>query len=108
MAVFYVLPPRVCLEEQLAAMFGKLLPGLPIPIDSWDAVVERLAEVGRWPEDAHLVTRDEIPYGEPVSDALADYFGAEPGDRVIEVTAGTARTWTMPGAASVSAMAFAR
>jgi len=105
MATFYVLPPRVCLEEQLVAILGKLLPGLPIPIDSWDAVVERLSEYGNWPADAYLVPRDEIPYGQSVNEALAEYFGAEPGDCVIEVSARGTKTWSVPG---VSAMAFAR
>jgi hypothetical protein len=105
MATFYVLPPRVCLEEQLAALFGKLLPGLPIPIDSWDAVVERLAECARWPSNAYFIPRDEIPYGQSVNETLAESFGAEPGDRVIEVSASGTRTWTVSG---MSATAFAR
>jgi len=108
MATFYVLPPRVCLEEQLAAMLGKLLPGLPIPVESWDVLVERLREFAHWPEEAYLVPRDEIPFGESTCEALAEYFGAAPGDRVIEVTSNGTRTSMMPGSTSVSAMAFAR
>lgn len=97
MATFYVLPPRVCLEEKLAALLGQLLPGLPVPVDSWEAVADRLASIGRWPDDVYLVPRDDIPFGESVADALQECFGAEPGDRVIEVNAGGPQAWTLSG-----------
>ena len=97
MATFYVLPPRACLEEQLATMLKSLLPGLPVPVDSWDVVAECFAAAGRWPADVYLVTRDEIPFGESTSDALEAYFGAEAGDRVIEVSASGSKTWTLTG-----------
>jgi hypothetical protein len=105
MATFYVLPPRVCLEEHVTNLLKKLLPGLPMPVDAWDAIAERLASISAWPDDVYLVPRDEIPFGETVADALRDYFGAEPGDRVVEVNAAGSRSWSLPG---VSALALAR
>ena len=105
MATFYVLPPRVCLEEELAAMLKKLLPGLPVPVDCWDAVTDCLAKIGGWPDDVYLVPRDEIPFGERVAEALAENFGAEPGDRIVEVNSRGSRAWTLSG---VSEAAFAR
>src|SRR6185437_13939862 len=63
MATFYVLPPRTCLEDSLGGLIGKLLPGLPLPVDAWDAVVERLAELGGWPADVYLIPRDDLSPG---------------------------------------------
>ena len=58
-----------------------------------------------WPPDVFLVPRDDLPDGEPVGAALAAGFGAEPGDRVVEVGARTGpRVWTLePGSVSVPA-----
>ena len=94
MATFYLLPPRACLEQSLGELLGRLLPGLPAPADAWDIVTARLAESADWPADVYLVPRDDLPDGEPVAEALASAFGAEPGDRVVEVGAGrAARVW---------------
>lgn len=93
MATFYLLPPRACLDESLGELLGRLLPGLPLPADVWDVLAERLMQSG-WPADVYLVPRDDLPEGEPVAEALAAAFGAEPGDRVVEVGAGrAARVW---------------
>ena len=92
MATFYLLPPRACLEQSLGELLGRLLPGLPAPSDAWDALTARLAE--SWPADVYHVPRDDLPDGEPVAEALASAFGAEPGDQVVEVGAGrAARVW---------------
>jgi hypothetical protein len=95
MATFYLLPPRACLEQALGDLFGKLLPGLALPADAWDAVAQQFAVAAGWHE-VFLVPRDEVPDGDPVR-ALADGYGAEPGDRVVDVSlARSARTWTIP------------
>ena len=106
MATFYVLPPRSQLEESLTGLLGKLLPGLPLPVDAWDAVTDRLAEIAAWPHDVFLVPRDDLAPGETAAESLTMHFGAEPGDRVIEVNANGSRTWTVE--AGMSALAFAR
>lgn len=96
MATFYLLPPRACLERAVADLFGKLLPGLPLPADLWDDSARALATAGAWPADVFLVPKDELPEGD-VTAALAEWFGAEPGDRVVEVgLARPARAWEMP------------
>ena len=105
MATFYVLPPRSCLEESLSSLFGKFLPGLPLPVDSWEAVVDRLASIAAWPADVYLVTRDDLAPGESVAESLESHFGAEPGDHVIEVTANGSRVWSIGTAMSASALA---
>ncbi|MFO0800688.1 MAG: hypothetical protein U0804_24755 [Gemmataceae bacterium] len=97
MATFYVLPPRACLDDAVAAFLGKLLPGLPAP--AWDQFADRLVRPG-----AYLVPRDELPDDEPLAAALADGFGAEVGDRVVEVAlTGAARTWVVGGVSGAAA-----
>ena len=105
MATFYLLPPRACLEDAVSEVFGKLLPGLPLPADAWDALTQHLTALAGWP-DTFLVPRDELPDGDPAA-ALADDYGAELGDRVVEVSlARPPRVWPIP--AGVSGTAAAR
>jgi hypothetical protein len=103
MATFYLLPSRETLEGTLGETLGKVLPGLPLPVDSWDIIAEQLATAARWPDDVFLIPRDDLPDTESVGEALADGFGAEPGDRVVEVgTRSEPRVWTVePPAVSV-------
>jgi len=97
MATFYLLPPRACLDDALAAFLGKLVPGLPAP--AWDRLADQFVQPG-----VYLVARDELPDGEPVAEALAAGFGAEPGDRVVEVAlGGTARAWVVGGVSGAAA-----
>jgi hypothetical protein len=95
MATFYLLPPRPLLGERLAAFLQALLPGL-----DWDSGTRgNLAEavlgacVGPGAGsaahlDVHVVYREDIPAGETPARALADGYGAEPGDEVVEVRPG--------------------
>ncbi|QJW92772.1 hypothetical protein [Frigoriglobus tundricola] len=100
MATFYVLPPRACLEQAVSDLFGKLLPGLPLPVDSWDTLAAHIGTSAGWGDDVFLVPRDELPEGD-VSEALAGGYGAEPADRVIEVSlARPARAWALPAGVS--------
>lgn len=81
---------------------ARLLPGLPLPFESWDAIADRLGSDANWPDDVFLVPRDDLPEGEPVADSLAVALGGEPGDRVVEVSLArgpsAARTWVLPSA----------
>jgi hypothetical protein len=107
MATFYLLPPRDCLDRAVGDVLARLLPGLPLPADPWDVVADRVAAAAGWPADVFLVPRDDLPDGEPVGPALAAAFGAEPGDRVVEVGAARpARAWALaPGDVSEPAAA---
>ncbi|MBX9623469.1 MAG: hypothetical protein K2X82_06615 [Gemmataceae bacterium] len=97
MATFYLLPPRACLDDAVSGLLARLLPGLPPPAEPWEAVAGRLAD--EMP-DIYLVPADDLPADEPPADALAAGWGAEPGDRVVEVRlAGAAREWAVPAAA---------
>lgn len=111
MATFYLLPPRSCLEQALGEMLSRLLPGLPLPVDAWESVIDRVGSAANWPADVFLVPRDDLPDGEPVGEALSAAFGAEPGDRVVEVSPArgpsAARSWVL-GKADVSGLSAAR
>lgn len=85
MATFYVLPPREALEAAVSSVFAKLLPGLPLPADVWGTVSEHLSRAANWPDDVYLVPRDELPEGD-TAEALADGYGADHTDRVVEVS----------------------
>lgn len=111
MATFYLLPPRASLENALIGLLGKLLPGLPLPSQPWDVLSDRIATESLWPRDVFLIPRDDLPEGETTADALRIGFGAEAGDRVIEVSLArdpsVVRTWILEPA-EVSCIAAAR
>jgi hypothetical protein len=100
MATFYVLPPRASLEGAFGDLLGKLFPGLPLPVEAWESIAERIGSAANWPDDVFLVPRDDLPEGEPVGQALAAAFGAEAGDRIVEVSLArgpaAARMWILP------------
>jgi hypothetical protein len=99
MATFYLLPPRSCLDQAIGDLLARLLPGLPIPAETWETVADAIASAVGWPGDVFLVPRDDLPEDEPAAEALAAAFGAEPGDRVVEVSLAkgpiAARTWVV-------------
>jgi hypothetical protein len=95
-STFYVLPPRPLLGAAVAAFLHTYLPGL-----DWDAaarvgLADAVAEVAAGETDVYVVFRDDLPAGERVARALADGFGAEADDEVIEV-----RPSGRPGEAAV-------
>jgi hypothetical protein len=97
MATFYVLPPRACLDDAVAAFIGELVPGVPAP--AWEEFAEHLRHPG-----VYFVPRDELPDDEPVPATLTADFGAEAGDRVVEVSlGGAARTWVVGGVSGAAA-----
>jgi hypothetical protein len=111
MATFYLLPPRSCLEQALGEVLGRFLPDLPLPADTWDIVTDRLGSAAHWPDDVFLVSRDDLPEGEPLGEALSAAFGAEPGDRVVEVSLARgpsgARSWLLGQGAPRAATNYA-
>jgi len=85
MAVFYVLPPRTQAGDHFAAYLRELFPGL-----DWDArerlnLADGLLAAAAARPEVFVVFRDELPGGAATPSSLADAFGAEPGDEVIEV-----------------------
>jgi hypothetical protein len=102
MATFYLLPPRSVLETAFGDILTRLLPGLPLPVESWEAIIDRIASAAGWPDDLFLVPRDDLPPGESFGESLAAAFGAEPGDNVVEISLSrsptTVRQWILSGA----------
>ncbi len=94
MSTFYVLPPRPVFGDRLAAFLHAFLPGL-----DWDAagragLADAAADFAGGETDAYLVFRDDLPDGERVARALADGYGAEDDDEVVEVRGGgAAQRW---------------
>jgi hypothetical protein len=85
MSRFYVLPPRPELGERFAAFLQHFFPGLDWDSDMCVNLADGLGEAAACHEDVIVVYRDDLPLGEPVTRALVDGFGAEPGDEVIEI-----------------------
>jgi hypothetical protein len=100
-STFYLLPPRAVLGDCLASFLHGLFPGL-----DWDAprraeMAEALGAAAGAHPDVYVVYRDDLPAGELPGRALADGFGARPGDEVVEVRTGgragevSARRWRL-------------
>jgi hypothetical protein len=112
MATFYLLPPRASLDAALNDFLTKLIPGLSVPPGSWDLLADRLTSALNAEDEIYLIPRDDLPEDELPATSLMAGFGAEPGDRVVEVGAiaraiPTVRSWSLPQDA-VSGLAVAR
>jgi len=88
MSVFYLLPPRAVLGDRLARFLQPLLPGI-----DWDSgmrlgLAEAIGSAAGTRENVYVLYREDLPAGEPAARALADGFGAESGDEVIEIRLG--------------------
>ncbi len=101
MAIFYLLPPRPLLGRCFAGYLQELFPGLEWSVQSWSRLAEILEAAADDREGVYLVHPEELPQGEDVRQALADGFGAEPGDEIVEVRPGarpgdwSVRRWRM-------------
>lgn len=95
MSTFYLLPPRPYLGERFASYLQGLFPGLRWDRAVWSNLADGLAAAATCQPGVYVVYREELPEGEDMERALADGFGAEPGDEVIEVRPGepAARRW---------------
>ncbi len=99
MATFVVLPPRELVEHAVHSFVETLLPGLPVPAGLWERVVAEVLAGA----DVYTLFREDLPESDDPSAAFVDGFGAEPGDRVREVTlprggkAGPVKTWAVAG-----------
>lgn len=96
MSTFYLLPPRPYLGEHFAAYLGAFFPGLQWDSAVWANLAEGLAAAVTCRPGVYVVYREELPEDEDPAKALADGFGAEAGDEVIEL-----RSAGRPGELSV-------
>jgi hypothetical protein len=95
MSTFYLLPPRPYLGEHFAGYLQGLFPGLHWDSAVWANLAEGLAAAATCHAGVYVVYREELPEGEDPARALADGFGAEPGDEVIELRAGRPGEWAV-------------
>jgi len=101
MSTFYLLPPRPLLGARFADYLRTLFPGLDWSSIGWQDLVEMLNAAASRHPDVYLVYREDLPEGDEPARALADSFGAEAGDEVVEVCTGpepggmNARRWQM-------------
>ncbi|HKB05151.1 MAG TPA: hypothetical protein VKD90_23200 [Gemmataceae bacterium] len=97
MADFYLLPPRPSLGEELARLIRPYLPG--VRVTAGDCVRFLEAAVEKAGGRAFLVHREDLPDADDVYASVRDGFGAEAGDRVIQVAtgprAGEPRVWVV-------------
>lgn len=89
MSTFYLLPPRPLLGARFADLLTAMFPGLEWSSQHWARLAEVLGNTVAEQPDVFIVYRDELPEGENVEQALAEGFGAQPGDDLIEVQPGT-------------------
>lgn len=82
MAVFYVLPPRECLEQSAADFLARTVPGLAPPADLLDRILEAVADVH---PGTVFVHREDLPADDHAG-GLRDGFGADPADDVYDVS----------------------
>ena len=94
MATFYLLPPRECLEHAVEQFVNRVLPGVPVPATIWTTLVEQLVGVPSAESTQFVIHREELPgVGSLVQD-LVEGYGAEQGDRIVEV--GFAKSGQLP------------
>lgn len=104
MAVFYLLPSRPLLGRCFAGYLQGLFPGLEWSGPSWSQLADILETAAAERDGVYVIHPEELPLGEGVGRALADGFGAEPGDEIVEVRPGvrpgdwSVRRWRLDGA----------
>jgi hypothetical protein len=84
-ATFYLLPPRPLVGDHVSSVLQALFPGLDWDVARRARFLDLLGELAQGQADVFVVHREDLPDGEALSAALADGFGAEPGDEVVEV-----------------------
>ncbi len=84
---FYVLPPRDILARQFAGFLTGLFPGLDWTASAPDELAETLTGLAEVQGDVYVVYRDELPDDGDLEQTLAECYGAERGDLVVEVAA---------------------
>src|SRR5262245_12605731 len=86
MSVFYLLPARNAVGADFARFLDARFPGITPSTD----VADRLAELVESMADNHVVFADDLPVTEGVLAVLGRWFGAQPGDWVVDARGGRA------------------
>jgi hypothetical protein len=88
MSLFYLLPPRAVVGDRLARFLQPLFPGIDWDSQTRAGLAEVIGSVAGKRDNVYVVYREDLPAGEPAAAALADGYGAETGDEVIEIRLG--------------------
>ena len=87
MATFFVIPPREYLEQALVEFLHRVLPTVPTSPAVVEAFLGALELEANRAEDVFFVHREDLGgFDDPVRE-LIEAFGAEPGDKVVEIGA---------------------
>jgi hypothetical protein len=88
MSRFIILPPREVIEHHLATFVGGWLPGVPLPVDLWQTLLN--AAIGYPTDDSpfYVIHRCELPSSGSIMEDVMELYGAESGDEIIEITPG--------------------
>jgi hypothetical protein len=86
MADFLLLPPRPLVGEEIARLIRPYLPGVRVTARDCVRLLETVVEESRG--RAFLAHREDLPEGEDVATAIRDGFGADTGDRIVQVSIG--------------------
>ena len=90
MATFFVIPPRECLEQSLVGFLGRVLPGVPSSPAVVEALLGALELEANRADDTYFIHREDLAgFDDPVRE-LIESFGAESGDRIVEIGAAPA------------------
>jgi hypothetical protein len=105
MSTFYLLPSRPMVGKYLVENLKPLLTSLLWTDNQLSELAEILESAVDLHPDVFVIYRDELPEGEISARALADGFGVEPNDVVIDVQLGktaserTTQHWRLTDAA---------
>jgi hypothetical protein len=104
---FFLLPPRPLVGDHLMQLVGSWLPGLDWRADTGAILADLIGATAEEQGRACVLFREDLPDDLSVESALRDGFGAEPGDRVVEVRftlrmgEANVRTWAIGEALAV-------
>lgn len=85
MSKFYLLPPRPLVGRRFGEFLSSVFPGLKWDQNVWPDLANALGAAAEAHGDVFVVYREDLPSQGNTAQVLADAFGREPGDEVIEV-----------------------
>jgi len=88
MSTFYLLPSRPQVGRQFAELLSGLFPGTDWPRADWHDLAEALSTAAMSQPETYVIFAEDLPVGPSLEHGLMEYFGAEPGDEVVEVRPG--------------------
>jgi len=84
MADFILLPPRPVIGEEIARVIRPYMPGVRLTASDCMRFLENVVEASRG--RTFLVHREDLPEGEGVVTAIRNGFGADTGDRIVQIS----------------------